>query len=754
MASDPELTSAENRALFPEALKVDAETALLNSILALQRAQEEALQAHIVSAQFSAVSTELEVQRAEVRRLSAEIEAVRFSVSWRLTAPVRHLFASFPWLGKGLRAVASGLRAFLDQGHLDNGAAPGDSSKLSSSTSVGTTCAPPAELFRDPSTDASIALPLSFAPTLQHDETRIAAIIHLENADFANECRRYLDCIDEKIDVYISTSSVFHAAQLEMLFQGFSGGKVDVRVADNSGGEGVCRLTTFKNVYAEYTYILYLHGLRTDAALQGAPWRQFLLETLVGNGSSARYILSLMDKAPDLGMVGVQHFEPKRQQLGWGESFQIGQLLARQMGIALNHSSKLDFPSGSMFWARSAALAPLLKLKLTADDFENLDGLASASASQAIERIYYFICEKAGFRWLKVAQVEFYKNTPRIDFVETPAMLKEWIDANFLSLLAPDEPRSHFEKQTAVAHPTNALITRIQRHSSGHCTRLFEAEVKKRVAIGLSIRNHSRIDVRRAIDAAKTSFSNCLEVAATSIYIPRSAAKIIDLTLKNSSVEVIDEISGIGEAAIHNSMMKAAFSNGASHYVALNPEGVMHPSAATALIRVLAANHDKALVEAIRFPEADPEPYGVFDFEVASMSGECMMVSRVAYELLGGFDEQLSDPFAAADLSWRARAAGLSLKRCPHALFLLARKKHFIAEANVSEEIERRRSTIYLARKWGQSQESEHFASKQSSAMGIDLASIDPVVVPSEWFPYADVDNLGRFASYVGPRDE
>ena len=171
-------------------------------------------------------------------------------------------------------------------------------------------------------------------------------------------------------------------------------------------------------------------------------------------------------------------------------------------------------------------------------------------------------------------------------------------------------------------------------------------------------------------------------------------------------------------------------------------------------MRVLAANHDNILVEAIGFPEADLESYGVFDFETRSMMGDCMVISHKAYEILGGFDEQISSPCAVADLSWRARAAGLSLKMCPQALFLRARTKQLVVCADVAEATERLRSTIYLSRKWGAPRELEKWALEQSRIFPADLASIDPTVVPAEWLPYADFGNGACFAEQAGRRND
>ena len=69
-------------------------------------------------------------------------------------------------------------------------------------------------------------------------------------------------------------------------------------------------------------------------------------------------------------------------------------------GITITPDSALDFPVGSMFWARSAALRPLLDLELSFEDFPAEVGQTDGTLAHAIERLYFYACEKSGLRWV------------------------------------------------------------------------------------------------------------------------------------------------------------------------------------------------------------------------------------------------------------------------------------------------------------------------------------------------------------------
>jgi hypothetical protein len=233
-------------------------------------------------------------------------------------------------------------------------------------------------------------------------QAAIGVVAHMFYPELAAEMRGYLEHLPGAADVYLSTDVEAKRQPILSAFAGWSKGVVQVRLAPNRGRDVAPKLIAFKDVYDRHPYVLHLHGKRSphDSGLR--LWRYFIYETLIGSPAVAASILSAFDHAPSLGMIAPQHYHLVRNAIGWGDNLSFGQDLARRMGFELDPAAPLDFPSGSMFWARSAALRPLLDLGLTPDDFPPEQAQHDGTMAHAIERLYFLSCERAGLQWIHV----------------------------------------------------------------------------------------------------------------------------------------------------------------------------------------------------------------------------------------------------------------------------------------------------------------------------------------------------------------
>jgi lipopolysaccharide biosynthesis protein len=83
----------------------------------------------------------------------------------------------------------------------------------------------------------------------------------------------------------------------------------------------------------------------------------------------------------------------------WNENRPIAEDLARRIGITGALPTHFDFPNGTMFWARPAALQPLFSLGLKWEDYPPEPLPYDGTILHALERLLPFAAAKAGFRY-------------------------------------------------------------------------------------------------------------------------------------------------------------------------------------------------------------------------------------------------------------------------------------------------------------------------------------------------------------------
>ncbi|CDX46179.1 Rhamnan synthesis F [Mesorhizobium plurifarium] len=252
-----------------------------------------------------------------------------------------------------------------------------------------------------PEDDIALRIPLPSTTDVALPEN-IAVIVHAFYVDVFQELILYLKNIGQKFQLYVSTSDEIKKKIIIdlCLENGFD--NVEVRIFENRGRDIAPKIIGFSDIYEKHEIFLHLHTKKSPhlSLLQG--WRDYLLGNLVGSTEVVRSILALFSADQKLGVVYPQHFYPIRGMLNWGFDFETAQALLAKAHWSLSKDSLLEFPSGSMFWGRSAALKPLLDLGLTFDDFPIEAGQVDGTLAHAIERSYLHFAECAGFHWLKV----------------------------------------------------------------------------------------------------------------------------------------------------------------------------------------------------------------------------------------------------------------------------------------------------------------------------------------------------------------
>lgn len=227
------------------------------------------------------------------------------------------------------------------------------------------------------------------------ETVRVALHAHFYYLDNAPDFAARLACNETRTDLFISTNTDAKAEALRAVFTGH-GGAVEVRVMPNRGRDIGPFLVGFAPEIARggYDVVGHFHGkksLSTNEAM-GDLWREFLWDNLIGG---EHRMLDLAAAAfasqPELGLVIAE--DP--HLVGWDENKPIAEALAARMGMTTPLDDFFDFPLGTMFWARPAALQPLVDLGLTWDDYPGEPVAYDGTLLHALERLLPHATHKA-----------------------------------------------------------------------------------------------------------------------------------------------------------------------------------------------------------------------------------------------------------------------------------------------------------------------------------------------------------------------
>ena len=227
---------------------------------------------------------------------------------------------------------------------------------------------------------------------------RVALHGHFYYPELASDLLEKLVVNRTRCDLFLSTSDEAKADILRRATNRYVCGKVTIRIVPNRGRDIGAFLTSFaEDVIGKYDVVGHVHGKRSlfvgDAAM-GDSWREFLWQNLLGDSyPMVDGIVERFARDESLGIV----FPEDPHLCDWDYNLEIASGLAHKMGIEAPLPPFFNFPVGTMFWARTQALAPLFDLGLRWDDYPEEPVPIDGTILHAIERLLPFAARRAGY---------------------------------------------------------------------------------------------------------------------------------------------------------------------------------------------------------------------------------------------------------------------------------------------------------------------------------------------------------------------
>lgn len=221
------------------------------------------------------------------------------------------------------------------------------------------------------------------------DNTKIGVHLHLYYLDQLDRICELLNNIPLPFDLFISTPHIIDKGGLsDRLHKAVHKlESVLIEQVRNRGRDLAPFIIEFGQQLSGYDVICHIHTKKSEHTRELSDWGDAIFDSLLGSEETVRKIISLL--AYDAKIVypdGQKHY--MKDPSGWADNYaQAKTILRDYLDIDIENFPVVEFPEGSMFWARNDAIAKLLNMPLEWDDFPEEPISTDGTLAHALERI-------------------------------------------------------------------------------------------------------------------------------------------------------------------------------------------------------------------------------------------------------------------------------------------------------------------------------------------------------------------------------
>ncbi|MDB6455122.1 rhamnan synthesis F family protein [Falsirhodobacter sp. 20TX0035] len=212
----------------------------------------------------------------------------------------------------------------------------------------------------------------------------VGVFMHVFYEDVLEKLLEHVRRIPQPFRLYISTTATNDLERIAALAP-----EAEVRVFPNRGRDIWPKLWGFADKYDQHDVVLHLHTKKSVHSGLLRNWLDSILAALLADGPRIDAIIEEL-RTDRAGIVSPAIHPSQVKHCRWKKNFAEAQKIAQKLDMPLrpDDNAPFDFPAGSMFWARTDVLIPLVKLDLSQDHFPEEGGQTDGTPAHAIERLY------------------------------------------------------------------------------------------------------------------------------------------------------------------------------------------------------------------------------------------------------------------------------------------------------------------------------------------------------------------------------
>ena len=249
---------------------------------------------------------------------------------------------------------------------------------------------------------------------------KILLIFHIYFEDLIDESMKYMKSMPINSDILITTPKIDLKEILERKIKDLPYKNIEIRVIENRGRDVSSLLVGAKDIVMNYDYVCFMHDKKTTQLKPYCAGQSFRYKCYEGNLSSKEYVMNILGTFKENRRLGILMPPPPNHgnffhMIGneWGSNLKETEELAIKLGlkVPLHWGEEPISPLGTMFWFRPKAMKKLFDYDWKYEEISKNSNLKNNVSVQAIERIYGFVIQDAGYycAWCfteKLAKIE------------------------------------------------------------------------------------------------------------------------------------------------------------------------------------------------------------------------------------------------------------------------------------------------------------------------------------------------------------
>lgn len=230
------------------------------------------------------------------------------------------------------------------------------------------------------------------------DKHKAGIIVNLYYENTACNYLQILSGVSSVADIYIITSN----DRIAELAAGYGFCVIKKR---NRGRDISALLIEGSKLWSKYEFACFVHDKKSKAEYvneKAKVWIENIWDNTLKSEGYVKNILSLFKERTDIGLLTVPEPVGEKWKIWgkdlWRKDFELTRSLCGKIGLQCEIDVNVPPISiGTAFWCRTKALEKLVKFDWKYEDFPEEPMPSDGTVSHAIERIFPFVAQDAGF---------------------------------------------------------------------------------------------------------------------------------------------------------------------------------------------------------------------------------------------------------------------------------------------------------------------------------------------------------------------